>query len=92
MDSSAHAYHYKYWHCEFQYRSTEQVMSNVIACFIKFDAIMYTGMTNMHTGIANMNLEQTMYIGRARTNIARAKINTVHDIIHIGIAYTVVLA
>jgi len=67
-------------------------MSNVIACFIKVDAIMYTGMTSMQTGIANMNLEQTMYIGRACMNIARAKINTVHDIIHIGIVYIVVLA
>ena len=52
---------------------------------------MYTGQYIVHNGITNMNLGESMYIGRTCMNIARAHVNTVCDSIHIGIVYVLVL-
>ncbi len=52
---------------------------------------MYTGQYIIHNGITNMNLDESIYIGRACMNIARACMNTVCDSIHIGIVYVLVL-
>ena len=52
---------------------------------------MYTGQYIIHNDITNMNLDESMYTGRAYMNIARACMNTVHDSIHIGIVYVMVL-
>jgi hypothetical protein len=51
----------------------------------------YTGQYIIHNSITNMNLDKSMYIGRACMNIARASMNTVCDSIHIGIVYILVL-
>ena len=48
---------------------------------------MYTGQYIIHDGITNMNLDESMYVGRACMNIARASMKTVRDSIHIGIVY-----
>ena len=52
---------------------------------------MYTGQYILHNSITNMNLDESMYIGRTCMNITRASMNTVHDSIHIGIEYILVL-
>ena len=61
---------------------------------VSFNSIqdcMYTGQYILHNDITNMNLNESMYIGRACMNIARACMNTVCDSIHIGIVYVLVL-
>ena len=52
---------------------------------------MYAGQYILHNGITNMHLDESMYIGRACMNIARARMSTVCDIIHVGIVYVLVL-
>ena len=52
---------------------------------------MYTGQYILHNGISNLNLDESMYIGRACMNIARARMSTVCDSIYVGIVYVLVL-
>ena len=52
---------------------------------------MYTGQYIINNGITNMNLDESVYIGRACINIARTRMNTVCDSIHIDIEYILVL-
>ena len=52
---------------------------------------MYTCQYTIHNGITNKNLDESMYIGRACMDISRASMNTVHDSIHIGRVYILVL-
>ena len=46
---------------------------------------MQTDAANIHTGIADMNLEESMHTGRASMNFAQANMNNVPNSIHIGI-------
>ena len=52
---------------------------------------MYTGQYIINNGITNMNLDESMYIDRACMNIARARMSTVCDSIHVDIVYVLVL-
>ena len=45
-------------------------MNNGKACFTTFDASVYNGINSVHAGIANMNLEESVHIGRASMTIA----------------------
>jgi hypothetical protein len=61
------------------------------ASFNSIQDCMYTGQYILHNGFTNMNLDESMYIGRACMNIARARMSTVCDSIHIGMVYVLVL-
>jgi hypothetical protein len=52
---------------------------------------MYTCQYIIHNSITNTNLDESMYIGRACMNIARASMKTVRDSIHIHIVYILVV-